>query len=143
MNFFIDAEFQESKNLLISLAIVSEDGEKEFYEVLDTSQVDDPWVVKNVIPILQKKPISWVEFQDRLAKFVAQFAGMHVICNHPNDIFFYCLALRQLEGKWIMTQPLTFEIDDDLSGKGSTLLHNALADAHATRTSWMQKHGLM
>jgi DNA polymerase III epsilon subunit-like protein len=143
MNVFIDAEFEEKSNTLISLAIVTEDGEKEFYEVLDYSQVTDEWVLANVIPILQKKPISHEEFQERLAKFTQQFAGMHVICNHPNDVFFYCLALRQVMGKWIMVQPLTFEIDDDLSGKGSELLHNALADTRATRESWLKKHGLV
>jgi len=143
MDFFIDAEFEEATHTLISLAIVSGDGEKEFYEVLDYSKVTDEWVLANVIPIVRQKPISWPEFQERLAVFCSQFVGMNIICNHPNDVYFYCLAIRQQAGKWIMNQPLTFEVDDALSGKGSELLHNALFDARATRLSWMAKNGIV
>lgn len=141
MDFFIDAEFEEATHTLISLAIVSEDGEKEFYEVLDYSNVKDEWVIANVLPIVKQKPISLQLFQERLEIFCSQFAGMNIICNHPNDVYFFCLAIRQKMGKWIMVQPLTFEVDDELSGKGSELLHNALFDARATRLSWMAKNG--
>ncbi|AEH03654.1 Rnase H [Pseudomonas phage PhiPA3] len=141
MNFFVDAEFDVPTDKLISLAIVSEDGNREFYEVIDYTGIQDEWVMKNVIPILQKEPVSFEEFQNRLAKFVQQFAGMHIIVNHPNDVLYFNRALLQEKGKWIMIQPLTFEIDDDLSGKGSKLLHNALHDSRATRIDWLKKNG--
>lgn len=141
MNFFIDAEFDVPTDTLISLAIVSEDDQRIFYEVLDYSQIQDPWVKENVIPILEKAPISLVEFQDKLEKFVSQFPGMHVIANHPNDIIYFNKALLKEKGKWIMIQPLTFEVDDNLSGKGSTLLHNALHDAIATKKDWFKHYG--
>lgn len=142
MVFFLDAEFDVPTNTLISLGIVSEDGLREFYEVLPYDNIQDPWVKENVIPILQKKPISFVEFQIALEKFVKQFPGMHIVVNHPNDVYYFNFALMQERGKWIMVQPLSFEVDDDLSGKGSKLLHNALFDARATRESWLVKHGL-
>lgn len=141
MRMFCDAEFDVPTRTLISLAIVSEDGNREFYEVLDYSKIEDDWVKKNVIPILQKEPISWEEFQDRLAKFCGQFAGMEVIVNHPNDVIYFCDALMGEKGKWIKIQPLTFVIDDALSGKGSKLLHNALFDARATREDWIRQNG--
>lgn len=137
----IDCEFDVPTNTLISLAIVSEDGQNTFYEVLDYSQIQDPWVKKNVIPILEKSPISMMEFQDKLEKFVFQFPGMNIIANHPNDILYFNKALLKEKGDWIKIQPLTFEVDDELSGKGSTLLHNALHDAIATRKDWFKHYG--
>lgn len=141
MNFFCDAEFDVPTDSLISLAIVSEDGNREFYEVIEHKHIQDDWVKANVIPILQKDPISFEEFQTRLEKFVSQFAGMNVIVNHPNDVIYFNKALLGEKGKWIMIQPLTFDIDDRLSGKGSKLLHNALFDARATREDWFKKNG--
>ena len=141
MRFFCDAEFDVPTKTLISLGIVSEDGNREFYEVLDYSQIQDEWVKANVIPILQKEAITREEFQDRLTKFVGQFAGMHIVVNHPNDVIYFSEALLGERGKWIMIQPLTFEVDDNLSGKGSKLLHNALFDARATREDWIRQNG--
>ncbi|ARV76923.1 putative exonuclease [Pseudomonas phage Phabio] len=140
-NFFVDAEFDVPTDTLISLAIVSEDGQRTFYEVLDYSNIQDDWVKANVIPILEKAPISWEEFQDKLEKFVMQFPGMNIIVNHPNDVLYFCKALMGDKGKWIKVQPLTFDIDDKLSGKGSTLLHNALHDAIATKKDWFKHYG--
>lgn len=141
MRFFVDAEFDVPTKTLISLGIVSEDGKREFYEVLDYSQIEDEWVKANVVPILQQAAISREEFQDRLTKFVQQFAGMHIIVNHPNDVIYFSEALLGEKGKWIKIQPLTFEVDDNLSGKGSKLLHNALFDARATREDWLRQNG--
>lgn len=141
MQFFVDAEFDVPTKTLISLGIVSEDGKREFYEVLDYSQIEDDWVKANVVPILQQAAITREEFQDRLTKFVQQFAGMHIIVNHPNDVIYFSEALLGEKGKWIKIQPLTFEVDDNLSGKGSKLLHNALFDARATREDWLRQNG--
>lgn len=140
-NMFVDCEFDVPTKTLISLGIVSEDGNREFYEVLDYSMIQDEWVKKNVVPILEKEPISREEFQDRLTKFVGQFPGMNIIVNHPNDVIYFSEALLGEKGKWIKIQPLTFEVDDDLSGKGSKLLHNALHDARATREDWLRQNG--
>lgn len=141
MRFFVDAEFDVPTDSLISLAIVSEDGNREFYEVLEHPHIQDAWVKANVIPILQKEAVSREIFQQRLEKFVSQFAGMTIIVNHPNDVIYFNKALLGEKGKWIMIQPLVFEIDDRLSGKGSKLLHNALFDARATREDWFKKNG--
>lgn len=141
MNFFLDAEFDIPTDSLISLGIISEDGNREFYEVLEHSQIQDEWVKENVVPILNKEAVDLIEFQARLAKFIKQFAGMNIIVNHPNDVIYFCKALLQEKGKWIMTQPLTFEVDDELSGKASKILHNALEDAKATRLDWLRLNG--
>lgn len=142
MNFFVDCEFCVPTKTLISLGIVSEDGTREFYEVLDYSKIQCEWVKANVIPILEKEPITREEFHDRLKKFVGQFPGMNIIVNHPNDVIYFSEALLYGDkGKWILIQPLTFDVDDALSGKGSKLLHNALHDARATREDWLRQNG--
>lgn len=141
MNIFIDAEFDVPTDTLISLGMISEDGNRTFYEVLDYSQIQDPWVKENVIPILEKGPIPLAEFHEKLEKFLLQFAGVNIIANHPNDILYFNRALINGDkGKWMKIQPLTFELDDNLSGKGSTLLHNALHDAIATKNDWLKQN---
>lgn len=141
LNFFADCEFEESTNQLISLAIVSEDGKHEFYEVLKLDKpIKDSWIKENVISVLQKEPISLVDFQNKLEVFCSKFAGMNIIVNHPNDVIFFNLAIRKEKGEWIKIQPLTFEIDDDLSSRGATVIHNALSDTRAMRVDWFRKN---
>lgn len=142
MLFFLDAEFDVPSDTLISLGIVSEDGQKTFYEVIEhAGKIQDPWVLQNVVPILQKDPISFEAFQDKLEEFVKQFAGMEIVVNHPSDTLYFSRALIREKGKWIKIQPLTMVVDDNLSGKGSTLLHNAIHDAQATRKDWLKHYG--
>lgn len=140
MNFFVDCEFEESTNQLISLAIISEDGKHEFYEALEYGTLEDKWVEDNIIPLLKTEPLTLEDFQNKLEKFCSKFAGMHIIVNHPNDVIFFNIALRKEQGDWIKIQPLTFEIDDDLSSRGATVLHNALSDTRAMRVDWFRKN---
>ncbi|MNX51493.1 3'-5' exoribonuclease [compost metagenome] len=140
--FFIDAEFEDSTRTLISLAIVSEDGQREFYEVLPSSQVQEQWVRENVIPILQKAPITYEQFQAKLETFMHQFPGMTIYADHINDIAYFSRALDKGMGKRIRIQPLIMIVDDELSAKKSKILHNALFDARAIRDSFLQREGL-
>lgn len=141
MNLFCDCEFNGNNGGLISMAFVSEDGTREFYEAVECNEPLDPWVAKNVMPIINKPAIPYSAFQGQLKRFLQQFASVNVIVNHPNDVLHVCKALVLTAGEWIMVQPLTFEIDDELSCKQSKILHNALSDAWATRESWFKKHG--
>lgn len=144
MRFFIDLEFDVKSDQVLSLGMISEDGTQEFYEVLEWSKSLEPWVKENVVPILNKEPIDLETFQNKLETFCKKFNGLHLVANHPNDILYFNKLLLQGEkGDWIKIQPLTFEVDDELSGKGSSLLHNALADAKATRLDWFKKSGFV
>lgn len=140
MNFFLDCEFDIPSNQLISVGIVSEDGNREFYEVVEHPNIQDEWVMVNVIPNLGKKVISREEYQSNLVKWCSQFVKMNIIVNHPNDLVFFNSSLICGDaGEWLELPPLTFTVDRDLSGKGSTILHNALADSRATREDWLRK----
>jgi len=92
--FFIDTEFNGFCGRLISMAIVSEDLKDEFYEVLYSDTYDDgrgidPWVVNNVLPVLNKDSISVSEFQSKLSKFLCNNSEMDeitIIADWPEDI---------------------------------------------------------
>lgn len=143
MNFFLDCEFDIPTNQLISVGIVSEDGNREFYEVVEHPNIQDEWVMSNVLPKLLKASVPRVVYHTNLVKWCSQFVKMNIIVNHPNDLVFFNASLICGDaGKWLELPPLTFVVDRDLSGKGSKLLHNALADAVSTREDWLRKQSM-
>lgn len=141
MNIFIDCEFNGFGGDLISMALVSEDG-SEFYEVLnlENDKWVDPWVAKNVIPHLNKKPTTKRIFQTSLWSFINQWKEIHIIADWPDDIKYFCMSLITAPGVAINTpSKLTMEVDRSLNTKTSELLHNALEDAKAIKESWNSK----
>lgn len=131
MRLFLDCEFNDFGGDLISMALVSEDG-REWYEVLPC---DNPskWVSENVMPILNKTPVSIETMQIGLRTWLAQFDKVHIIADWPEDIAHFCNALITGPGRRIGTPPLTMEIlriDAE-----STLPHNALHDARGIRNT--------
>lgn len=137
MNLFIDCEFNDPNETLMSLALVSEDGKHEFYEVLryDPKLITDQWVVENVVPILNKTPISKTEFQTKLKTFLEKFPSVCVIADHPNDIGYLTrIMITGDHGRWFYIN-IEFQINTALSGKASVIMHNALSDARAIRDS--------
>ena len=143
MRIFIDCEFNGMNGGLISMGLVSEDGEREFYEVVECNEAIDPWVKENVMPILEKDAIGYVEFQQRLKKFLKQFPALLITADYPDDIKHFCNAVITGAGEWMLLQPLVMEVDDDLSAKKSKKLHNAIHDARAIRESWLKKNGFI
>lgn len=138
MNIFIDCEFNGFGGDLLSMALVADDG-KVFYEVLglDKDYGYERWVFDNVVPILNKDPISKDLFQSKLWAFINQYTEIHLIADWPDDIKYFCASLITAPGVCINTPPkLTMEIDRELSSKSSKILHNALEDAVAIRRSW-------
>lgn len=130
MRFWIDTEFNEFKGELISAAIVGEDG-SEWYEVL-TCENPGPWVKENVMPILNKAPVSKIAMQSSLHRFLQQYYSMHLVADWPEDIAHFCNLLIVGPGMRIDTPELTMEIRRDLDAV-SALPHNALEDAKAIR----------
>ena len=147
MNFFTDAEFNGGDDTeLISLAIVSEDGKFEFYEVVDHSGIEiAEWVQKNVIPILNKPAISFKEYQEKLKAFLVQFDTPKIYSNHPNDVMHLAGSMRTNDpkpGAWFEEPVIHFILDEGLSAKKAKVPHNALSDARATRDSWLERQGI-
>lgn len=141
MNIFIDCEFNGFGGDLISMALVADDGQ-EFYEVLHLERDEryDSWVLANVVPYLNKEPISKQIFQDRLRSFIKQWENVHIIADWPDDIRYFCASLITGPGTAISTPlNLTLQIDRELNTLDSTILHNALEDARAIKRSWERR----
>jgi len=129
MKIYIDTEFNEFKGELISMALVAQDG-SEFYEVLPC---DNPgaWVAKNVMPILNKDPVSEHIFKMKLYGFLSGYDNIHFIADWPDDIKYLCEAVITGPGMMMNIPSFTCEVRRDLSTANSKLLHNALEDARA------------
>jgi hypothetical protein len=138
MRLFIDCEFNGYKGQLLSLALVSEDAVHEFYETLPIYEKIDPWVKEHVIPHLKKPPITQEEFQQKLGVFLRLFPSVHIKADYPADLKYFTDVIETGPGEWLMIQPLTMSIDDDLTAKGSVIPHNALEDARALQRSWLK-----
>jgi len=134
MKMWIDTEFNSFKGELISMAIVTQDG-REFYESLGCFD-PDPWVAENVIPVIGKKQIGFIELQDKLYKFLLPYEHMHLIADWPEDIQHFCETLIIGPGLRISTPLLTMEIRRDLDAE-SEIPHNALSDARAIKAKYM------
>jgi len=138
LNIWIDCEFNEFGGDLISMALVADDGQ-EFYEVLDLENDEKygSWVFANVVPWLNKNPISKVYFQNKLWSFINQWDEVHIIADWPDDIKYFCMSLITGPGMALNTPlNLTMQIDRTLNTESSAILHNALEDARAIKRSW-------
>lgn len=152
MNFYIDCEFDGWMGPLISLALVSEDGD-EFYWCVrkDEGWVKDAWVKDNVLPVLECAGAAATQTHDLsggLERFLtrsAESSGAHVIADWPDDVAYFCRALIVGPGRRICTPPLTFAVTrvdaypTDLPG---AVQHNALWDARALRHALKQSRSL-
>ncbi|MFO5979572.1 hypothetical protein ACLBSL_33355, partial [Klebsiella pneumoniae] len=67
--------------------------------------------------LLNTQTISLQEFHDRLAKFLGQFARLHFIANHVNDMVYTGKAMDMGKGKQVVELPTIFELNHELSGK--------------------------
>jgi hypothetical protein len=56
MRYFLDTEFNGFGGELISLALVPEHGDQEFYVVLPLPETLHPWVERHVVPYLSSVP---------------------------------------------------------------------------------------
>lgn len=141
MRIFIDCEFNEFGGDLISMALVADDGQ-EFYEVLNLENDEKygSWVYANVVPWLNKDPVTKDVFQSKLWNFINQWDDIHIIADWPDDIKYFCAALITGPGRALNTPlNLTMQIDRELTTESSALLHNALEDAKAIKRSWERR----
>lgn len=134
MNIYIDCEFNGFGGKLISMALVADSGE-EFYEVVEMRDQLDPWVANNVVPILNKSPISYSEFQDKILEFLNNFNDIKVIADWPDDLKYFMEALITGPGLMLPIRRVELLMNRKLSAGKSILPHNALEDARAIMRS--------
>lgn len=142
MRAFIDCEFNGGHGELISMAIVSEDGQRNFYEVVEHGTPVD-WVKENVIPILNKPPVSSAVFKERLKRYLDCLSRLTLIADHAADLFYFTQQIVGQEGRMMVDYPVELMFDPGVSAKKSTLKHNALEDAKAIRLDWLKNNGYL
>ena len=140
MKLFLDTEFTKFNGDLISMALVSEEGD-EFYEVVPFRHLMcDPWVIDNVIPILRQEEISYERFQTKLRQYLNRFDEVEVIADWPEDFYHFTRALLTGPGEMLGVNTkirMTLERRLDYT---SALPHNALEDARTIRPGYLKKY---
>ena len=139
MKLFLDTEFTIFNGELISMGIVSENDD-EFYEVLPYNpQQCHPWVRENVLPILDKDPITYIQFQQSLVKFLNKFDNVELVVDWPEDAVHFFKSLMTGPGTMYPMKNVSLVLDMTLNYK-SEVPHNALSDARAIKESYFKKY---
>lgn len=142
MKLFLDAEFTDFNGGLISMALVSQDLKFEFYEVLEpaaySNHVISDWTKKNVIPVLNKDPVSLYDFKFKLFNFIVNLYNelgekIVIVADWPEDFKHFMELLITGPGQRMPTPSLTLEYDPHLPKTAtiSKVPHNALFDARS------------
>lgn len=140
MRYFLDTEFNGFGGSLISLALVPEYGDQEFYVSLPLPDELHPWVEQNVVPYLRFVPpgvdadLSRAEASQHLEAYLIHDADPLIIADWPDDLAHFCQLLLTGPGDMIGLNGLRLQL---INGAGfsaaanSKVPHNALHDARA------------
>lgn len=148
--FYIDCEFDGHNGLLLSMAIIREDGHSIHIKTHNTAF--DDWVLENVVPLMDSHEAHWSEWipENEVGPSIKSFMGdcpsPIIIADSPVDIGRFCAAISTgPDGGWSSADfPLmTFEVHNvdcyptTLEG---AVQHNAWWDAMALRVKIQEPH---
>ncbi len=143
MKYYIDCEFDGHNGVLLSMALVPEDGCSIHIRTLEAAT--DPWVALNVVPKMWEhnaETLALVEVNSvgsELRRFLHGDANPILIADSPQDIWRFCQSIATADdGGYAPNEigRMTFEIHDvepyptTLAG---AVQHNAWWDAMALR----------
>ena len=151
MRYFLDTEFNGFGGALISLALVPEYGDQEFYAVVPLEEEPLPWVSQHVLPYLgsvppglSSDPIPPNQIARDLAFYLQGDGEPMVVADWPDDIAYFCRLLVTGPGQMVATGPLRFLFLDNVgfsTAENSRVPHNALHDARALRDFVLAQRG--
>jgi hypothetical protein len=158
---FLDTEWADSNaNELVSLALVSDDGEHTFYaerEVLPASPTE--FVREVVYPLLDRGPTALTDeaLSMEIRTFLSRFTDAFVLFDHENDGRLLLRALSASTGANSLEpaaiEPQMTQMIRDGAFRGyyeeyfatnpwaRSRRHHALVDAHALRAAWLRVTG--
>ena len=136
MKLFLDCEFNGFGGELISMAIVDENNHF-FYEVLEIQNINT-WVSLNVMPVLNKLPISKEYFKNKLQNYLTEYDSIEIIADWPDDFKYFFQSITLDNGYKLKTPKIIAVLDESLNAKSSTVPHNALHDAIAIKNMYME-----
>ena len=148
MRYFLDTEFNGFGGELISLALVPEDGDQEFYAPLPLPATLHPWVELKVVPYLRHVPpgldhqLTRIHAAHHIEGYLKGDRDPEIIADWPDDLAYFCALMVTGPGEKIAIEGMRFEL---LSVPGfsaavnSKVPHNALHDARALREFYLNR----
>ncbi|AGH50827.1 MULTISPECIES: 3'-5' exoribonuclease [Sphingomonadales] len=142
MRYFLDTEFNGFGGALISIGLVPEYGDQEYYAVLPLPEEVHPWVARNVVPYLDSVPQALANHVDaataahEVAAFLAGDRDPLIVADWPEDIALFCRLLLTGPAEIVDVGSLGFEFRRSpgfSTAMNSRVPHNALHDARALR----------
>ncbi|HEX7782283.1 MAG TPA: hypothetical protein VF509_05720 [Sphingobium sp.] len=142
MRYFLDTEFNGFGGELISLALVPEYGDQEFYVSLPLPDHVHSWVERNVIPYLRFVPegvdhqLSRVEAAQYIETYLANDPDPVIVADWPDDLGYFCHLLVMGPANMITIGGLRLELINAAgfsASVNSKTPHNALHDARALK----------
>lgn len=150
MRYFLDTEYNGFGGALISIALVPEEGDEEFYVTFPLPETLHPWVERNVVPYIGMAPQGLRqemlphEAGAELARYLAHDAHPDIYADWPDDIAYFCSLLTPEPGEIAEIGGLTFHLlrtPGFSTANNSRVPHNALHDARALRTFVCEEDG--
>ena len=142
MRYFLDTEFNGFGGALISLALVPEHGDQEYYAILPLVEQPVAWVARHVIPYLESVPDGARARLDRfaaaheIAAYLRTDPDPEIVADWPEDIALFCRLLQFDDGDMVDVRGLRFRLlrlPGFSTAANSRVPHNALHDARALR----------
>jgi hypothetical protein len=143
MRYFLDTEYNGFGGALLSLALVPDDGDEEFYVTIAHEGPLDPWVERHVVPFLDMVPdslrsprLSREAAAEALASWLQHDPAPHIVADWPEDLSHFAMLLVTGPGRMLSVPPfkLAFEpLNNFSTAANSAVPHNALHDARALR----------
>lgn len=94
VSLYLDTEFNGFGGDLISLALAPDNGGDPWYEILELPKRIDPWVKRNVVPLLNKEPLRPLIFKKSFQTYILKFNNPTIICDWFQDAVFFLELLR-------------------------------------------------
>jgi hypothetical protein len=143
MRYFLDTEFNGFGGELISIALVPEFGDQEYYALLPLEADPHPWVAQFVLPYLQTvppglraEPMPREAVAREVAYYLAGDPEPSIVADWPEDVAQFCYLLITGPGTRVPIPRLAFLVLDNpgfSTAENSEVPHNALHDARALR----------
>ncbi|BAV65741.1 3'-5' exoribonuclease [Sphingobium cloacae] len=142
MRYFLDTEFNGFGGELISLALVPEYGDQDFYVSLPLPDRVHSWVERNVIPYLRSVPpgVDHVLGREEAARHIEAYLANDpdpvIVADWPDDLGYFCHLLVTGPGEMITIGGLRLELLNCAgfsASANSRTPHNALHDARALK----------
>ncbi len=143
MRYFLDTEFNGFGGELISIALVPEFGDQEYYAILSLTAEPNAWVAQHVLPYLLSvppglivEPMPRAAVAREIAHFLSGDTEPVIVADWPEDIAQFTYLLCTGPGTRVTTGTLGFSLLDNprvSTAESSKVPHNALHDARALR----------